>query len=157
VSSEAPTSTTLPATGHEEAEVHPRVPACAAQADGGRSLSNQLTLTPEMQAMVKAIVEMVLDGLKSGCRLPVPVDSQDPARPASAAGEWLSARDAAEHLGMNLKAFYSAVERGQVPASRIGRRLRFSRNGLDQLLLRRSRRAVQQPPRVPSPRKPERW
>jgi hypothetical protein len=39
-----------------------------------------------MQAMVKAIVEMVLDGLKSGCRLPVPVDSQDPARPASAGG-----------------------------------------------------------------------
>lgn len=54
-------------------------------------------------------------------------------------GPWMSADDAVEYLGFpSRKALYQAVRRGQVPAHRLGRRLRFSRPELD-AVLRRSR------------------
>jgi len=51
---------------------------------------------------------------------------------------WLTADEATAYLGFpTRKALYAAVERGQVPAHKLGRRLRFSRNELDALLGRR--------------------
>lgn len=49
---------------------------------------------------------------------------------------WLTADEAAFHLGLpSRKALYAAVERGQVPAHRLGRRrLRFRLDELDSLL-----------------------
>ncbi len=49
---------------------------------------------------------------------------------------WLTADEAAVHLGLpSRKALYAAVERGQVPAHRLGRRrLRFRQDELDSLL-----------------------
>ena len=51
---------------------------------------------------------------------------------------WLTADEATAHLGFpSRKALYAAVERGQVPGHKLGRRLRFSRSELDALLGRR--------------------
>ncbi len=51
---------------------------------------------------------------------------------------WLTADEATVFLGLpSRKALYTAVERGQVPASRLGRRLRFHRDGLHRLLLQK--------------------
>jgi excisionase family DNA binding protein len=49
---------------------------------------------------------------------------------------WLTADEATAHLGFpSRKALYAAVERGQVPAHRLGlRRLRFKLDELDSLL-----------------------
>jgi excisionase family DNA binding protein len=48
---------------------------------------------------------------------------------------WLTADEATAYLGFpTRKALYAAVERGQVPAHRLGRRLRFRRAELDALL-----------------------
>ena len=48
---------------------------------------------------------------------------------------WLTADEATAHLGFpSRKALYAAVERGQVPAHKLGRRLRFRRAELDALL-----------------------
>ena len=48
---------------------------------------------------------------------------------------WLTADEATLHLGLpTRKALYAAVERGQVPTHRFGRRLRFNRRELDALL-----------------------
>lgn len=70
--------------------------------------------------------------------------------------QWLTADQAAAYLGMSLRALYSAVERRQVPATRLGRRLRFNRGGLDRLLS--SPRGGGLHSRVPSPGKDsERW
>jgi excisionase family DNA binding protein len=82
----------------------------------------------------------------------------EPPRP-SPGDEWLTAKEAAQYLGFNtMKAFYSAVQRRQVLASRLGRRLRFNRAGLDHLLRQRQGRGVQVVSRVPSPGKEsERW
>jgi len=75
---------------------------------------------------------------------------------ASQGTEWLTAAQAAAHLGMSLRALYSAVERRQVPTVRLGRRLRFNRAGLDRLLS--GPRGGGLRPRVPSPgRESERW
>jgi excisionase family DNA binding protein len=50
---------------------------------------------------------------------------------------WLTADEATAYLGFpTRKALYAAVERGQVPAHKLGRRLRFRRNELDALLRR---------------------
>jgi excisionase family DNA binding protein len=50
---------------------------------------------------------------------------------------WLNADEATAYLGFpTRKALYAAVERGQVPAHKLGRRLRFSRAELDALLRR---------------------
>jgi hypothetical protein len=57
---------------------------------------------------------------------------------------------------MKLKALYTAVERRQIPASRLGRRLRFHRDGLDHLL-RNGPGDDRMKQRVPSPGKAERW
>jgi excisionase family DNA binding protein len=60
------------------------------------------------------------------------------AAPATAGGpsSWLTADAAAAHLGFpSRRALYAAVERGQVPAHRLGRRrLRFKLDELDSLL-----------------------
>jgi excisionase family DNA binding protein len=51
---------------------------------------------------------------------------------------WFTADEATAYLGFpTRKALYAAVERGQVPAHKLGRRLRFSRTELDALLGRR--------------------
>ncbi len=76
--------------------------------------------------------------------------TERPSHPPSP-GAWLTAREAARYLSMNLKAFYTAVERRQVPASRLGRRLRFHRDGLDRLLSRTQGRPVQVSARASSP------
>jgi excisionase family DNA binding protein len=48
---------------------------------------------------------------------------------------WLTADEATSYLGFpSRKALYAAVERGQVPAHKLGRRLRFRRAELDALL-----------------------
>ena len=48
---------------------------------------------------------------------------------------WLTADEATAYLGFpSRKALYAAVERGQVPGHKLGRRLRFSRAELDALL-----------------------
>lgn len=72
---------------------------------------------------------------------------------------WLTADEATLYLGLpSRKALYAAVERRQVPCSRLGRRLRFRKEALDRLLLRTQPRGDQLDPRVPSPGKePERW
>lgn len=49
--------------------------------------------------------------------------------------KWLTPIEAAVHLGLpSVRALYQAVRRGTVPAHRLGRRLRFSRDELDRLL-----------------------
>ena len=51
---------------------------------------------------------------------------------------WLTTDEATAYLGFpSRKALYAAVERGQVPGHKLGRRLRFSRSELDALLGRR--------------------
>ena len=50
-------------------------------------------------------------------------------------GEWLSADEAYRYLRLpSRKALYQAVRRGQVPVHRLGRRMRFKRSELDQVL-----------------------
>jgi excisionase family DNA binding protein len=55
---------------------------------------------------------------------------------APLATRWITADEATVHLGLpSRKALYAAVERGQVPAHRLGRRrLRFKLDELDSLL-----------------------
>jgi excisionase family DNA binding protein len=75
-------------------------------------------------------------------------------------GEWLTAAQAAERLGMTTKALYSAVEAGgplASAASRLGRRLRFHREGLDRLLLHRRSAPRTIPRACPVAPKEERW
>lgn len=85
------------------------------------------------------------------------------ARPGLNTGErlvrWLTADEATVYLGFpSRKALYAAVERGQVPCVRLGRRLRFRTEVLDRVLLRARSGGDQLEERVPSPRKePERW
>jgi excisionase family DNA binding protein len=48
---------------------------------------------------------------------------------------WLTATEATAYLGFpTRKALYAAVERGQIPAHKLGRRLRFRLEELDALL-----------------------
>lgn len=117
--------------------------------------ANEPMLSPVMLAMAQVVADIVVARLQMSA-----VNIESPAEvPARApTDDWLTAERAATYLGMNKKALYSAVQRGQVPASRLGRRLRFNRAGLDHLLKRRQGRGVQQPSRVPSPGKEsERW
>ena len=52
--------------------------------------------------------------------------------PTPLSSEWLTADEAKEYLRFPTRdALYHAVHRGQVPAHRIGRRLRFRRSELD--------------------------
>ena len=79
----------------------------------------------------------------SAARPPEPAQAEQRAsRPRLNTGErlvrWLTADEATAHLGFpSRKALYAAVERGQVPGHKLGRRLRFSRSELDALLGRR--------------------
>ncbi len=54
--------------------------------------------------------------------------------PTAANSEWLTADEAKDYLRFPSRdALYQAVHRGQIPARRIGRRLRFRRAELDAL------------------------
>jgi excisionase family DNA binding protein len=54
----------------------------------------------------------------------------------SISSPWLAPPQAVKYLEMpSLKALYQAVRRGQIPVHRLGRRMRFHRTELDQLLL----------------------
>jgi excisionase family DNA binding protein len=56
---------------------------------------------------------------------------------------WLTAAEAADYLRLpTTRALYKRVERGQVPAHRWGRQLRFARREIDALLSSRSVSAV---------------
>jgi excisionase family DNA binding protein len=58
-----------------------------------------------------------------------------PQRAPGTGLRWLTATEATGYLGFpTRKALYSAVERGQVPAHKLGRRLRFRSEELDALL-----------------------
>lgn len=107
-------------------------------------------------ALVDAVADAVVARLRKLLRSGLLASPDHPSQPSLPAGEWLTASEAAQYLGFRtMKAFYSAAERGQVPYSRIGRRLRFNRAGLDRLL---DRRAARMDSRVPSPGKEsERW
>lgn len=49
--------------------------------------------------------------------------------------EWLTAAEAAHHLGLTRKGLYQAVRRGEVPVHRLGeRRMRFKRNELSRVM-----------------------
>ena len=71
------------------------------------------------------------DGPPSEARAQTSRLARPPADP-----RWLTADEATVHLGLpSRKALYAAVERGQVPAHRLGRRrLRFRLAELDSLL-----------------------
>ncbi len=80
---------------------------------------------------------------RTASRGPAPARA-GPRRPAPAVADvnaddrrlrWLTADEATAHLGFpSRKALYAAVARGQVPAHKLGRRLRFRRGELDALL-----------------------
>jgi excisionase family DNA binding protein len=116
-------------------------------------------LSADVAALAQTIGAIVLDGLRED--LPGLLGREAaPAIPSppSLQVEWLTAEQAAEYLGMKVKALYSAVARRRVPASRLGSRLRFNRVGLDRLLHQAQTRAVKHSLRVPSPGKEsERW
>jgi excisionase family DNA binding protein len=46
-------------------------------------------------------------------------------------GQWMAPPEAAQYLGFSLKGLYQHVRKGQVPAHRVGRSLRFNRDELD--------------------------
>lgn len=59
------------------------------------------------------------------------ITNGDAPRPSS----WLNAREAAEYLRLpTVRALYKRIERGQLPAHRFGRQLRFARREIDALL-----------------------
>jgi excisionase family DNA binding protein len=61
---------------------------------------------------------------------------ETPVRTKLQSEPWMSAEEAATHLGLpSRKALYQAVRRGQIPVHRFGKRLRFSRAELDRALL----------------------
>jgi hypothetical protein len=99
----------------------------------------------------------VVSNLRAALSSSAPAPGARPLRPSPRAdgssSDWLTAPLAANHLGMSLKALYTAVARQQVPVSRLKRRLRFSRSGLNRLLLRAGGRGDPLAPRVSSPGK----
>jgi len=51
--------------------------------------------------------------------------------------EWLTAEELAEYLSLpSRKAVYQAVRRGDLPAYRLGKRVRFRRDEIDALMTR---------------------
>ena len=48
--------------------------------------------------------------------------------------DWLNADQAADYLVLSRRALYEAVRRGEIPAYRLGRRLRFRKKELERLL-----------------------
>ncbi len=94
-------------------------------------------------------------------QLPAPTAANEPAFVSGAReSEWLTAKQVAQLFGISVKALYSDVERGgrfADAASRVGKRLRFSRRGLDRLPLRKPERRSHLQERVPSPGGSERW
>lgn len=58
-----------------------------------------------------------------------------PVSPGARPTPWLTAAEAADYLRLpTVRALYKRVERGQVPAHRLGRQFRFHRRDLDALL-----------------------
>lgn len=73
-------------------------------------------------------------------------------------GVWLNVDDVGRLLGLSRKAVYTTVERNPTgplaqASSRLGRRLRFSREAVDAILLRKGPGTARVRPRVPSLRK----
>jgi excisionase family DNA binding protein len=59
--------------------------------------------------------------------------------PSGLADTWLTADQAAEYLGLSSrKALYERVRRGQLPAHRFGRSLRFRAKELDAAIINRA-------------------
>jgi excisionase family DNA binding protein len=52
-----------------------------------------------------------------------------------------TAREAAERLGIGLTSLYAGVQRGEIPAIRVGRRVLIPRSRLDDMLGRLNRDA----------------
>jgi len=61
-------------------------------------------------------------------RAPIPIAGGGYAVPDS---PWMTPRETADYLRISLNSFYKAVEKGQIPAKRIGRRIRVDRRSLD--------------------------
>jgi len=81
---------------------------------------------------IRSAVDHYLDGRRQG-----DAPSAAPSR-RSAEAVWLTADETVRYLGLRSRmALYQAVRRGQVPAHRFGRRLRFRRSELDEALARR--------------------
>lgn len=81
---------------------------------------------------IRTAVDHYLDGRRQGAAGP----SSGSRRVIEAV--WLTVEDAVRYLGLRSRmALYQAVRRGQVPAHRFGRRLRFRRSELDEALARR--------------------
>lgn len=99
-------------------------------------------------ALLDDLADRIVARLAARMRSAVSVgpDASPGDAPCSSASEWLTVTDAARYLGMKPKALYCAVARRQVPASRLDRRLRFNRVGLDALL---RGRAGKMPPACP--------
>jgi excisionase family DNA binding protein len=52
--------------------------------------------------------------------------------------QWMTSEETVEYLGLPSRgSLYTAVRRGQVPGHRLGRRLRFRREEIDQVLEKR--------------------
>ncbi|HTP24061.1 MAG TPA: helix-turn-helix domain-containing protein [Anaeromyxobacteraceae bacterium] len=82
---------------------------------------------------LRSAVDHYLDGRHPGTgTLPAPGSRR------AIEAVWLNVEDAVSYLGLRSRmALYQAVRRGQVPAHRFGRRLRFRRSELDEALARR--------------------
>ena len=48
--------------------------------------------------------------------------------------KWFSTKQAADYLSMTVRALYEAVRRHEIPVYKFGKRLRFCREELDELL-----------------------
>lgn len=125
----------LPSPHRLHVEPHRRCECgCAA-----RQERNEAALT-----RIESMLEALLDRLGAAAA---------PAPSCTTAPDWLTAAQAAHHVGLSVKALYADVSRGgcfATAASRAGRRLRFNRQGLDRLLQKRGR-ARDLIPRVSSP------
>lgn len=82
---------------------------------------------------IRSAVDHYLDGRRQGA-----AGSSASASRRATEAVWLTVEDAVRYLGLRSRmALYQAVRRGQVPAHRFGRRLRFRRSELDEALARR--------------------
>ena len=60
-------------------------------------------------------------------------------------GPWMNVPETVQYLGLpSTKALYQAVRRGQIPAHRLGKRLRFSAVELDRVLEKNRTLTVQE-------------
>jgi excisionase family DNA binding protein len=87
----------------------------------GEAASPAVPAAPRASPPVRSSAQPTAQGARDSAREP--------------RSRWLTADEATAYLAFpTRKALYAAVERGQVPARKLGRRLRFSRDDLDALL-----------------------